>query len=157
MCLFIFVKILSVASVGNLYWTWTRWVYTIKLHRVDRMRKDWPKRTDKGGGKEWTDTCQKSLTALSMSVCLSTSLSPDFLCILVLLLLLFSHSVVYNFLWPPWTVARQAPLFMGFPYKNTGVGCPSLSRGSSWPMELTCRSCITGRFFTAEPPGKPVY
>ena len=31
----------------------------------------------------------------------------------------------------PWTVARQAPLSMGFPRKNTGVGCISFSRGSS--------------------------
>ena len=23
----------------------------------------------------------------------------------------------------PWTIARQAPLTMGFPCKNTGVGC----------------------------------
>ena len=29
------------------------------------------------------------------------------------------------------------------------------SRGSSWPRDWTCVSCITGRFFTAEPPGKP--
>ena len=33
------------------------------------------------------------------------------------------------------------------------------SRGSSWPMDKTCvscSSCIAGRFFTAEPPGKPI-
>ena len=29
-----------------------------------------------GEGKEWTDTCQKSLTTLSVSVCLSASQSP---------------------------------------------------------------------------------
>ena len=32
------------------------------------------------------------------------------------------------------------------------------SRGSSWPRDLTpvsCVSCLTGGFFTAEPPGKP--
>ena len=28
-----------------------------------------------------------------------------------------------------WTVARQAPLFMGFPGKNTGVGCHVLLQG----------------------------
>ena len=35
----------------------------------------------------------------------------------------------------------------------------SFSKGSSWPRDLTCLfcdSCIAGRFFTAEPPGKPV-
>ena len=26
----------------------------------------------------------------------------------------------------PWTVAHKAPLFLGFPGKNTGVGCHSL-------------------------------
>ena len=37
------------------------------------------------------------------------------------------------------------------------VAMPS-SRGSSWPRDRTCilySSCIVGRFFTAEPPGKP--
>ena len=36
------------------------------------------------------------------------------------------------------------------------VAMPS-SRGSSWPRDWTCvfyNSCIAGRFFTAEPPGK---
>ena len=30
------------------------------------------------------------------------------------------------------------------------------SRGSSWPRDWTCISCIAGRFFTAEPLGKPL-
>ena len=29
------------------------------------------------------------------------------------------------------------------------------SRGSSWPRDWTRISCISGRFFTTEPPGKP--
>ena len=29
------------------------------------------------------------------------------------------------------------------------------SRGSSWPRDWTQVSCITGRFFPSEPPGKP--
>ena len=29
----------------------------------------------------------------------------------------------------PWTVARQAPLSMGFPRQNTGVGCHALLQG----------------------------
>ena len=29
-----------------------------------------------------------------------------------------------------WTVARQAPLSMGVPGKNTGVGCHALLNGS---------------------------
>ena len=31
----------------------------------------------------------------------------------------------------------------------------SFSMGSSRPRDQTCISCITGRFFTTEPPGKP--
>ena len=31
----------------------------------------------------------------------------------------------------------------------------SFSRGSSWPRDRTCISCIAGGFFTAEPSGKP--
>ena len=34
------------------------------------------------------------------------------------------------------------------------VAIPS-SQGSFQPRDRTCVSCITGRFFTAEPPGKP--
>ena len=30
----------------------------------------------------------------------------------------------------PWTVAHQAPLSMGFPGKNTGVGCHSVLQGT---------------------------
>ena len=32
----------------------------------------------------------------------------------------------------------------------------SFSRGSSWPRDWTCVSCIIGGFFTTEPPGKPL-
>ena len=41
--------------------------------------------------------------------------------------------------------------------KNTGEGCHLLLRGSSWAKDkpgVSCVSCIAGRFFTAEPPGK---
>ena len=33
---------------------------------------------------------------------------------------------------------------------------PSSSR-SSWPRDRTWVCCVAGRFFTAEPPGKPIY
>ena len=40
--------------------------------------------------------------------------------------------------------------------KNTGAGCCALLRGSSWPRDPThCIFCITCRFFTTEPSGKP--
>ena len=56
---------------------------------------------------------------------------------------------------PPWTVAHQAPV--DSPGKNTGVAMPS-SRGSFWSrnqIHISCESCIAGRFFNAEPLGKP--
>ena len=34
------------------------------------------------------------------------------------------------------------------PGKNTGVGCHTSSRGSSWPRDWTQVSCIAGGFFT---------
>ena len=58
----------------------------------------------------------------------------------------------------PWTVARQAPLSMGFfRQKMLEWVVISSSRGSSRPRKRTLGSrhvsCIAGRFFTAEPPG----
>ena len=58
----------------------------------------------------------------------------------------------------PWTVARQAPLSMGFPDKSTGVGCHFLLWGSSQSRDQTCASAspeMAGRFSTPEPPGMP--
>ena len=58
------------------------------------------------------------------------------------------------------TLALQAPLSMGFPGKNTGVGCHAillqgifLTQGSN-PYLLHLLE-LAGRFFTTEPPGKP--
>ena len=62
---------------------------------------------------------------------------------LFFLMLLLSHSTIFyksvltcapllGGVWlsaTPWTVALQAPLFMGFPGKNTGVGCHFLLQG----------------------------
>ena len=36
----------------------------------------------------------------------------------------------------------------------SGLLFPSLG-ASSWPRDRTCVSCLAGRFFTTEPPGKP--
>ena len=44
-----------------------------------------------------------------------------------------------------------------FPGKNTGEGCHLLLQGIFPAQGLTCTSCIAGRFFTTEPPGKPLY
>ena len=44
----------------------------------------------------------------------------------------------------PWTVARQAPLSMGFPRQEywSGLPCPPPG-GSSWPRDQSCDSCIS--------------
>ena len=48
---------------------------------------------------------------------------------IILLLLLFSHSVVSDSFATPWTLARQAPLSMGFPRQEYGSGLPFPSQG----------------------------
>ena len=57
----------------------------------------------------------------------------------------------------PWTVARQAPLSMGFSRQEHWVGglpFPSLVDLPDPGMELESLA-LAGRFFTAEPPGRP--
>ena len=56
----------------------------------------------------------------------------------------------------PWTVARQAPLYMGFPRQEYWSGLPFPSPGNipNPGMELTYSALADG-FFTAEPPGNP--
>ena len=60
-------------------------------------------------------------------------------------------------LWPPWTIAHQAPLSMGILQAKVleWVAMPS-SRGSCRPRDQTRVSYIAGRFFTTEPSGKPL-
>ena len=62
----------------------------------------------------------------------------------------------------PWTVARQAPLPMKLPGKNTGIGCHFLSsvptpghlpNSGTEPMSLGSPALADG-FFTTVPPGK---
>ena len=48
----------------------------------------------------------------------------------------------------PWTVTYHAPLSVGFPGKNTGVGSHSLLQESSQPRDWTWVSCIADRCFT---------
>ena len=58
----------------------------------------------------------------------------------------------------PWNVAHQAPLPTDFSGQEYGVGCRILSKGSTWPRDLTCISCtfcIASGCFTTIPPGKP--
>ena len=73
------------------------------------------------------------------------------------LLLLFSCSVVCDSFVTLWTVAYQAPMSMGFPRQEYWSGLPFSSPGDLpdpgiHPMSLA----VAGRFFTVEPPGKPI-
>ena len=54
-----------------------------------------------------------------------------------------------------WTVACQAPLTMGFFRKEYCSGLPFVCRGSSQWIEPELPALV-GRFFTTEPPGKPL-
>ena len=56
----------------------------------------------------------------------------------------------------PWTVARQTPLPMGFPGQEYWSGLPFPSPGDlSDPGIEPVSFALSGRFFTAEPLGKP--
>ena len=71
---------------------------------------------------------------------------------------MLSRSAVSDSLRPPWTVALQPLLSLGLLRILKCVAMPS-SRGSSPPRDGTrgsYDSCIAGRLFAAEPPGKPV-
>ena len=55
-----------------------------------------------------------------------------------------------------WTVARQAPLSKGFPRQEYWNRLPFPSPGDlPYPGIETRVSCMAGRFWTTEPPGKP--
>ena len=59
----------------------------------------------------------------------------------------------------PWTVARQAPLSVGFPRQEYWSGLPFLPPGDLPDPGTEPRSlespALAGGFFTTEPPGKP--
>ena len=60
----------------------------------------------------------------------------------------------------PWTIAHQAPLYMGFPKQEYWSGLPFPSPGDlpNPGIELTSlvSPALAGRLFTTEPPGKPL-
>ena len=68
----------------------------------------------------------------------------------------FSHAQLFA---TSWTVACQAPLPMGFSRQEywRKLPFPSLGDLPNPGIEpvFSCGSCIAGRFFTTEPPGKP--
>ena len=57
----------------------------------------------------------------------------------------------------PWTVAHQAPLSMGFPRQEYCSGLSFPTPGDLADQRFKSISpALAGRFFTTEPPGKPV-
>ena len=74
------------------------------------------------------------------------------------ILLLFSHSVVSNSFGTPWTVAYQAPMSVRFPKQEYWSGLPFPSLGDLPDTGIKPTSpTLEGRFFTGEPPGKPIW
>src|SRR5574337_841998 len=58
----------------------------------------------------------------------------------------------------PWIVALQAPLSMGFSRQEYWSGLPFLPPGDlPNPRIEFVYPALAGRFFTTEPPGKPLY
>ena len=56
----------------------------------------------------------------------------------------------------PWTVACQAPLFIGFPRQENWSGLPFPSPGDfPNPGIKPTSPALAGRFFITEPPEKP--
>ena len=56
----------------------------------------------------------------------------------------------------PWTVARQAPMSIGFPREEYWSGLPFPSTGDlPDPGIEPVSPALAGKSFTAEPPGKP--
>ena len=65
---------------------------------------------------------------------------------------LLSHGQLFS---TPWTVARQAPLSMGFPRQEYWSGLPFPSPGDlPDPGIKPQSSALAGGFFTTEPTGK---
>ena len=80
------------------------------------------------------------VSLVSLSICHEV-IGPD---AVILVFWMLSHSVVSSSLWPPWTVARQAPLSREFSRQEywSGVAVPS-SGGSSWSRVRTWVSCVS--------------
>ena len=72
------------------------------------------------------------------------------------MLLLFSHEVTSNSFLTPWTVARQAPLSIGFPRQEywSGLPFPSLG-GLPDPGIEPASPALAVEFFMIELLGKP--
>ena len=69
-----------------------------------------------------------------------------------------SHHAMSNSFAAPWTIDHEAPLSMGFPKQEYWDGLPFASTGDLLDLGLeTASLALEGRFFTTEPPGKPIF
>ena len=58
----------------------------------------------------------------------------------------------------PWTLTHQAPMYLGFSRQKYWSGLPFPSPGGfSDPGIKLVSPSLAGRFFTTEPPGKPLF
>ena len=78
-------------------------------------------------------------------------------CVCVVCVCVLSHVRLFA---TPWTVARQAPLSMGFSRQESWSGLPfpppgSLPDPGKETMSLVS-AALAGGFFTTAPPGEPV-
>ena len=96
-------------------------------------------------GRQESDTTER--LSLSLFSCLFASTVLSCCCCLVAQPCLTLST--------PWTVTHQAPLSVDFPRQEYWSGLPIFLQGSFLTQGLNTFSCIAGRFFTAEPPGKP--
>ena len=73
---------------------------------------------------------------------------------------MLSHFSCVSLFLTPWTVARQAPLSMGFSGKNAGVGSHVLLQGIFLTQGLNPRLLCFLHWWVGslplEPPGKPM-
>ena len=69
-----------------------------------------------------------------------------------------SHSVMSDSWWPPWTIACQAPLFIGLSRQEYWNGLPCPSPGDLPNLGIEPRSPISqAESLPSEPPGKPPF
>ena len=73
-------------------------------------------------------------------------------------LCVFSLWVMFDFLWPPWTVGCQAPLSMEFSRQEywSRLQFPTPGYLPNLGIKLTSLA-LAGEFFTTEPPDKPLW
>ena len=76
----------------------------------------------------------------------------------VCMFLLFNRCVMSDSFATPWTAVFQAPLSMGYPRQECWSGFSFPSPGDLPNLGIKPVSpALAGRFFTTEPPGKPIY